>query len=150
MKRFTVILLLAVLTLSLFACGNKNVPEGQPTIRYNGVPLQTLTLLVHRTNGEISVGGDTTVAELVKEHIKSVPYAEISDGTLELVNGREEGITYSIVFSGIFDENGEQTNYTENALSSLPAGKYIICAQVTERQANFSSVYLYIAGIEKK
>lgn len=151
MKRFTVILLLAVLTLSLFACGkNEKLPEGQPTIRYNDEPLQTLTLLVYRTNGEISVGGNETADEIVGQNASKVEYTEISNGKITLVNGKEENVSYLIAFVGIYDENGELTNYTENALSNLPAGKYIIAAQVSARRAEFSETILYLAGIDKK
>lgn len=151
MKRFTVILLLAVLTLSLFACGkNENLPEGQPTVRYNDEPLQTLTLLVYRTNGEISVGGNESADELVKQNASKVPYTGISGGEIKLLSGKEDNVSYTISFVGIYGESGELTNYTENALSTLPAGKYIIAAQVSARRAEYSETYLYLAGIDKK
>ena len=151
MKRFTAILILAVLLFALFACGEKESPAAYlPSIRYDGVPLEVLTLLVYRTNGEIAVGGNETPAELVKENASRVPFTEISNGKLEVKNGSDKNISYTAVLSGIYDENGDLTSHTDDELNSLPAGKYMICIQVAAREATYTSTYLYIAGIDKK
>ena len=151
MKKITVVLLLVIMTFSLFACGEKESPAAYlPSLRYDNVPLEMLTLLVNRTNGDYSVGGNETAAQLVKQYVSSVPYTEISDGRIEIKNGSDKNVAYNTRFSGVFDENGDLTEYEENDLSKLPAGKYIICLQVAERRTEYSSVYLYIAGIEKK
>ncbi len=151
MKKAIIILLLAVFAFSAFSCGEKESPPASlPEIRYNGVPLQVYRVNVYKTNGEIAVGGNETAADHVKENAARVPYTEISDGKIELVNGSDKNVSFNILFSGVFDENGELLGYTENALSTLPAGRYIICAQVSERKAQIISVYIYMAGIDKK
>lgn len=151
MKKVMILILLLVLSFSVLSCGKKeNVAEGVPTIRYNDVPLEVYTINVYKTNGDIAIGGNETAADHVKQNASRVPFTEISDGRIELVNGSDTDASYNILFSGLFDENGELLGYTENALSTLPSGRYIICAQVSERKAQFTSVYIYMAGIDKK
>ncbi len=75
MKKITVVLLLVIMTFSLFACGEKESPAAYlPSLRYDNVPLEMLTLLVNRTNGDHSVGGNETAAQLVKQYVSILPY----------------------------------------------------------------------------
>ena len=151
MKKFTAIIILSVLLFALISCGEQESPPAYlPSIQYDGAPLDALTLLVYRTNGEISVGGNEDTDSLVKQNVSRVTFTEISNGKIELKNGSDKTVAYSIAFTGVYDENGDITNYTDNALSTLPAGKYIIVAQVNARRAEFSEVFLYMAGVEKK
>ena len=151
MKRFTAVLILAVLLFALISCGEQESPPAYlPSLQYDGVPLEVLTLLVYRTNGEHAVGGTETPAELVKQNVDRVPFTEIGDGKLEVKNGSDKNISYTTALSGIFDANGDLTDHADEELSTLPAGKYIICVQVAARDAEFTSTYLYVAGIDKK
>ena len=151
MKRITAAFLLAVLLLTLFACGEKESPAAYlPSIRYDNVPLQTYTIAIYKTNGTISVGGSDGVDETVKKNAGKVPFTEIADKEIKLVNGSDKNIEYSISFAGVYTEDGEVTSYRLEDLSTLPAGRYIICAQEVERLTEYTNVNLYMAGIDKK
>ena len=154
MKKITVVLILTAMVLILISCGEQESPPANlPAIRYDHADLQTLSVLISSSDGSVEAdgyGADHTPSEIISMFNNSIPFTNISSGKIELVNGSDKNVEFTISYAGVYLESGEELKTDEAGLSSLSAGKYVICARVTEKRADNSFIDRYIfAGIDK-
>lgn len=155
MKKLTVILILSALLFSMFACGEQESPAAYlPAIRYDNADLQSFSVLISSSDGSVEAdgyGSEHTPAEIITMFVNTIPFTEISSGKIELVNGSDKNVESTITYKGVYTADGEELKTDEAGLSALSAGKYVICARVTEKRADKSFTDRYIfAGIDKK
>ena len=153
MKKITVVLILTAVFLALFYCGEQESPAAYlPSIRYDNIPLQSYTVAINAKDDTVisdGPGSEHSPAELIALNKSEITFTEISSGKVEIRNGSDKNVDFSIFFIGVYTENGEKTEYTKSDLSSLPAGKYVICAKVAKKAFGKEESYYLFAGIEK-
>ena len=153
MKKITVVLILTAVFLALFSCGEQESPAAYlPSIRFDNIPLQSYTVAINaKDDSAVSdgPGSELTPADIIKIYISEITFTPVSSGKIEIRNGSDKNVDFNIAFEGVYTENGEKTEYTESDLSSLPAGKYVICARVVKKTSDSHESYYMFVGIEK-
>lgn len=136
MKKTVIVLILAALLFTMFACGEKESPAAYlPSIRYGNVPLDSYPVLIWSGNGPADAGGpgaEHSPEELISLYYDSIPKTQIGNGAITLKNGSDKNAVFTISFIGVYTKNGEKTDYGEADLSVLPDGSYIICVKTTK------------------
>ena len=158
MKKITVVLILTAMVFALFSCGEPESPPAYlPSIRYDGTVLQSLTLLEQWGEGPADGCGPAwgkAPEELITSEAENITYTPVGQGKIELVNGSDKNAEFSVSFVGVYTANGEKTEYDEDDFSSIPSGKYVICARMTKvtypEKERRDEIYYMFAGIEKR
>ena len=140
MKRKIIpIIFIFAFLISLISCGTSDVSG----IYIDGKSADVLTIQIYSsemdpvTNGE---GIYLTIVELIEKHESEMPSVSLgSISEITLVGGKKT----EIKLIGIYEENGTKTSYKTD--SSVPNGKYIVCAKKTLSDGKkFSSDYLFL------
>ncbi len=142
------------------SCGRQVPPSESPAIIYSdtvtsrSLPIYEVLIFRYGSREDTDgIGSELTPEEIIWQYKEEIPMTEIADGQISLHPGavkNDPSIAYSMELVGIYTAEGAKTEYTQEQLSELPDGKYVICAKLKREARKEIEESYFFAGIVKQ